>query len=57
MEFDDEVKGQYLLMERAANDESKSAEEKEKSKLEMRATIRMLSSEITATDFALQTSL
>ena len=56
MEFDDEVKGQYLLMERAANDPNKSAEDKEMSKLETRATIRMLSSELTATDLAVQWS-
>ena len=56
MEFDDDIKGQYLLMERAANDQSKSAEEKEKSKLEICATRRMLKRHITAADLTMTTS-
>ena len=56
MEFDDDIKEQYLLMERAANDEAKSAEEKQMSKVVVHVTQTMLSKEITATDLAVQWS-
>lgn len=52
-DFDDDIKEQYLLMERVMNDHSKSMEEKEMNKLELFATLRMLNHQITATDLVM----
>lgn len=50
MDFDDDVKGQYLLMERAANDPDKSEEHRIVEKRRITATREMLRRQTTATD-------
>ena len=56
MEFDDDIKGQYLLMERAANDPDKSPENKAAMKRQITMTQDMLRSPTSLIDLAFATS-
>ena len=57
MEFDDDVKGQYLLMERAHHNRDASSDNKELDKVHISAVKTMITRTVTATDIAWNTSV
>ena len=50
MEFDDDVEGQYLLMERANNNRKESPEHQEMDKVHVSEVRRMVAHSVTASD-------
>ena len=50
MEFDDDVKEQYLLMERANNNKDESTDNKDLEKVHISAVKTMITRTVTATD-------